>query len=291
MKLLYYISFALWYLISLLPLWFLYLLSDFIYYILFYVVGYRRSIVKQNLANSFPEKTAAERLKIEKDFYTFLCEYFVESIKLLSIRKSTIRKRMVFTGIEEMASSMEEHPLCFIYLGHYGSWEWMGSLKLWLPEDIKFNHIYHPLHNKAMNQLFIYLRERFDSHSIPMKDTLRKILHYKEINQKTIVAFVADQTPTRNSIHHWVDFLHQDTPVFTGAERIAKKVEASTFYGHITKIKRGYYQCDFRPMVIETKGIPDFEITDIYMDLLEKMIQEQPGIWLWSHRRWKRKRQ
>lgn len=198
---------------------------------------------------------------------------------------------MVFTGIEEMASSMKEHPLCFIYLGHYGSWEWMGSLTLWLPEDIKFNHIYHPLHNKTMNRLFIYLRERFDSHSIPMKDTLREILHYKEINQKTIVGFVADQTPTRNSIHHWVDFLHQDTPVFTGAERIAKKVGASTFYGHITKIKRGYYQCDFRPMVMKTKDVPDFEITDIYMDLLEKMIQEQPGIWLWSHRRWKRKRQ
>lgn len=291
MNVFYYISYALWYLLSLLPLCFLYLISDVLFFLLFRVIKYRRTIVHENLKNSFPEKKKEERLQIEKEFYTFLCDYFVESIKLLSIHPNHLRKRMVFTGVETIYSHLDEHPLAFVYLGHYGNWEWITSLGLWTPNDVTCAQIYHPLHNTTINRLFLTLRNRFGAHSIAMKDTLREILGYRNRKEKLVIGFIADQTPTRNSIHHWVDFLHQDTPVFTGAERIAKKVNACTFYAQVRRIKRGYYQCDFKPMVIETKGKPDFEITDLYMNLLEEMIQKQPAIWLWSHRRWKRKRQ
>ena len=291
MKLTYYIIFAFWYLFSLLPLCFLYFLSDFLLFpILYHCIGYRRKVVHKNLIDSFPKKDEKEIILIEKEFYHFLCDYMVETIKLFSMSKKQIKKRMTFGGVDAIADAMhhEGKNFCFIYLGHYCNWEWIASLPYWCTEDILCFQIYHPLRNKAMDQLFLRLRNQFGGKSIAMKETLRRIIELKRDKQKCIIGFISDQTPKWNSIHHWCNFLHRETPVFIGTEKIGKQVDALIYYADVKRVKRGCYHCEFKPMTHNTKGVPDYQLTDQFTSLLEQMIKKNPAYWLWSHKRWKR---
>lgn len=290
MKIIYYIVFTIWYLISLLPLRVLYFVSDILYYPLFYVVRYRRKVVRQNLVNSFPEKSEEEITRIEKKFYSWFCDYVVETLKLMSMSKEQTRRRMTFSGVDDIVAAMEKtgKNFCFVYLGHYGNWEWIASLPYWCPDDVKCGQIYHPLRNKAMDKLFLRLRGQFNGVCIPMKETLRKIIEMRRDKQKAIIGFISDQAPKWNSIHHWCDFFHRETPVFIGTEKIGKQVDALIYYADVTRPKRGYYHCAFRPMTHEAKQAPDYELTDKFTHLLEEMITREPHIWLWTHKRWKR---
>ena len=177
MKFTYHISFALWYLLSLLPLWLLYVISDLVYFPLYYVARYRRKVVRQNLAKSFPGKTEKEIVRTEKQFYQWFCDYVVETVKLMSMSKEQTRRRMTFSGVDDIVAAMDEtgKNFCFVYLGHYGNWEWIASLPYWCPDDVKCGQIYHPLRNKAMDKLFLRLRGQFGGVCIPMKETLRKL--------------------------------------------------------------------------------------------------------------------
>lgn len=290
MKVTYYITYIVWYLLSLLPLRILYLVSDIVFYPLYYVIRYRRRVVRPNLKNSFPEKSEEEIIHIEKKFYRWFCDYVVETVKLMSMSKEQTCRRMTFSGVDDIASAMQStgKNLCFIYLGHYGNWEWIASLPYWCPDDIKCGQIYHPLRSKVMDKLFIHLRGQFGGTCIPMKETLRKIITMRRDGQKAIIGFISDQTPKWNSIHHWCNFLNQETPVFIGTEKIGKQVDALIYYGEITRPKRGYYHCAFKPLTHDAKQIPDYELTDTFTHLLEKMITDVPHIWLWTHKRWKR---
>ncbi len=290
MKVIYYIVFAFWYLLSLLPLNILYLISDILFYIVYYIIRYRRKIVRENLTQSFPEKKLEEIIKIEKQYYHFFCDYIVETLKLFSISKEELKKRMTFGGVDEIAEMMEKENknFCFVYLGHYCNWEWIASLPYWVPEDILCGQIYHPLYNKAFDKLFLKLRNQFGGECISMKETLRRIIELKRAKQKTIIGFISDQSPKWNSIHHWTNFLNRETPVFTGTEKIGKQVDALVYYADVKRIKRGYYHCEFKVMSSHPKKVEDFILTDIYMSNLEKMIKATPQYWLWSHNRWKR---
>lgn len=291
MKITYYIIGGIWWLLSLLPLKILYLFSDMLYVLVHHVIGYRKKIVRKNLTNSFPEKSLDEIRQIEKGFYHFFCDYIVETIKQFSISKEEMKKRMVISGVEEMKDRMEKEnkTFCFIYLGHFCNWEWIASLPYWVPNDILCAQIYHPLYNKAFDKLFLRIRNKFGGECIPMKETLRRIIELRRAKQKTIIGFISDQAPKWNSIHHFVDFLNQETPVFIGTEKIAKQVDALVYYGDVKRVKRGFYTCEFKPMTEKpVKEIPDWELTDAYAHLLEEMISRHPNFWLWSHNRWKR---
>ncbi len=291
MKITYYIIGGIWWLLSLLPLKILYLFSDMLYVLVHHVIGYRKKIVRKNLTNSFPEKSLDEIKQIEKGFYHFFCDYIVETIKQFSISKEEMKKRMVISGVEEMKDRMEKEnkTFCFIYLGHFCNWEWIASLPYWVPNDILCAQIYHPLYNKAFDKLFLRIRNKFGGECIPMKETLRRIIELRRAQQKTIIGFISDQAPKWNSIHHFVDFLNQETPVFIGTEKIAKQVDALVYYGDVRRVKRGFYTCEFKPMTEKpVKEIPDWELTDAYAHLLEEMISRHPNFWLWSHNRWKR---
>ena len=291
MKITYYIIGGIWWLLSLLPLKILYLFSDMLYVLVHHVIGYRKKIVRKNLTNSFPEKSIDEIRQIEKGFYHFFCDYIVETIKQFSISKEEMKKRMVISGVEEMKDRMEKEKktFCFIYLGHFCNWEWIASLPYWVPNDILCAQIYHPLYNKAFDKLFLRIRNKFGGECIPMKETLRRIIELRRAKQKTIIGFISDQAPKWNSIHHFVDFLNQETPVFIGTEKIAKQVDALVYYGDVRRVKRGFYTCEFKPMTEKpVKEIPDWELTDAYAHLLEEMISRHPNFWLWSHNRWKR---
>lgn len=280
------------YLLSLLPFRILYTLSDLLYIITFHFIRYRRHIVEKNLRNSFPEKSETELRHIEKDFYAFFCDYIVETVKLLSVRPHTIMKHMEMVGVEQMEASLERHDFCFAYMGHYCNWEWISSIPLWCKkDDSHIGQLYHTLRNSYFNRLFLEMRSRFGGKNIRKQETLRHILSFRKAGQKYIIGFISDQTPRWVNIHEWVNFLNQDTPVFTGTERIGKKVNAAIFFADMERIKRGYYRCTFRPMTENIQSIPDYQLTETYMRELETMIRRAPAYWLWSHNRWKRKRE
>lgn len=281
---------GIFYLLSLLPLCVLYAVSDLFYFLTFHVIRYRRRIVEKNLLNSFPEKTESERLRIEKEFYVFFCDYMIETIKLLSFSPNDMMRHMEMIGVDQMEESLTRHDFCFVYLGHFCNWEWISSLPLWCKQGTHCAQIYHPLRSDTFDSLFLHMRSRFGGENVRKKETLRRIMALRNEGKKSIVGFISDQTPRWVSIHEWVTFLNQDTPVFIGTERIGKKVNASIFFADIERIKRGYYRCTFRPMTEEIQTYPDYKLTELYMQELEEMIRRSPAYWLWSHNRWKRQR-
>lgn len=285
----YYLSFALWFIISLLPLWVFYRLSDGLYYLVYHVVRYRRRVVYANLRSSFPEKSEAEIERIAKDFYSFFCDYIVETLKFFSMGEKNIRKRMKFEGLGQVKEDFANGRSVSVYLGHYCNWEWISSLGLHLDEQC--GQIYHPLENATLDRLFLYMRGRFKAQSIKMDDTFLTILKWKKEGRKNIVGYIADQVPGYNNIHYWADFLHHDTPVFTGAERISKIMDTAVYYIDVERPRRGYYVARFIKIADSLNEHPVFFATEQYFRLLEKNIQRAPQYWLWSHKRWKRTRE
>ena len=279
------------YALSLLPFRMLYVLSDILYVLVYKIVGYRRKTVSKNLRNSFPDKTKAELLKIERDFYHSFCDNMVEMFKLLSISPEEIHRRMTFSGNDEIEKSLDTHQFCFIYLGHFCNWEWISSIPLWAQRTDHVNaQLYRPLKNKVIDELFIELRTHFGATNISKYEALRHILTYKKEGRRAIVGFISDQSPTPINIYEWVDFLHQDTPVFTGTERIAKKVDAAIYFADVERESRGHYRLRLRLMTEDARAYPDYQLTEQYMRELEQMILRQPHLWLWSHKRWKHTR-
>lgn len=291
MKLLYYFFFATFYTLSLLPLRVHYVISTLLYFLLRYVFRYRLKVVRRNLATSFPEKNDTQLRWIERAYYRFFCDYLVESIKLLTISPEEIKRRLVFKGTEVVDQCVEEGQSCAVYLGHYCNWEWITSLPLWVTPKAQCGQIYHPIENKDFDQLFLRLRQRLGAVCIPMQDTLRKILEFRQTGQPVVIGYISDQKPIWHNIHHWVNFLHHDTPVLTGTERIARKVNHAVFYMDVRCIRRGYYEAEFKLITREPQKMKEFEVTDIYYQHLEQSILRAPEFWLWSHNRWSRTRE
>lgn len=291
MKILYYIVYGLWYMLSLLPLRVHYVLSDVIFLLLYHILGYRKKVVRTNLQTSFPEKSQEELKQIERDFYHFFCDYMVESVKMMTISEQEMRRRMVFKNMEAVDSILAEGQSIALYLGHYCNWEWVTSLPLWLPANIQPGQIYHPIENRLTDQLFLRARQHFNSLCIPMQDTLRRLLEFSKSNRPMVIGYISDQKPHWVNIHHWVDFLNHDTPVLTGTERIVRKLNHAVFYIDMQRKRRGYYEAELKLITRHPQQMHEFEITDIYYQMLEKTIRRAPAYWLWSHDRWKRTRE
>ena len=292
MKILSTLLYAIFYTFSLLPLRVHYLLSTMLYVLLRYVVRYRLKVVRKNVSTSFPEKSEQELRAIENGFYRFFCDYLVESIKLMTIRKENLKRRMVFKGVEQIDQCISEGQSVAVYLGHYCNWEWVTSLPLWITPEAKCGQIYHPIENKAFDNLFLRLRQRQGALCIPMQDTLRRIIEFRRENQPVVIGYISDQKPNWINIHHWVDFLHHDTPVLTGAERIIRKVNHAVFYLDMRRVKRGYYEAELKLIARNPNEVDaEYGVTDIYYQMLEQSIIRAPELWLWSHNRWSRTRE
>ncbi len=288
MKILYYLTHAVLWLFSLLPMWVHYLISDGIYVIVYHLVGYRKKLVRKNLSDSFPEKSEADIIRIEKDFYRWFCDYFVETIKLLTISRQELRRRMVFKGAELVNKLTENGQSCAVYLGHYCNWEWITSLPLWVTPKAQCGQIYHVLENSEFDKLFLKLRQRMGAVCIPMAETLRKLAEYRQQRQPVVIGYISDQVPFWNNIHHWCPFLNHDTPVLTGTERLARSAGHAVFYIDVERPKRGYYVAEFKLIARDPKQTEDYQLTDAYFTLLEASIRRAPQFWLWTHNRWKR---
>lgn len=284
----YYIILPFLYLISVLPFPVLYVISDGMFFLIYHVVGYRKKVVYENLKNSFPEKTHQELKTIEKQFFKYLCDLILETLKTLTISKQEAIKRCGYTPktLEIFNELHQKKQSCILVMGHFGNWEWAGNtFSLVCKQQLYV--IYHPLSNKQFDGLMYSMRTRFGNKLYAMKETIREMV--KNRHEVNTTAFIADQTPAPESAY-WTTFLNQDTPVFWGTEKIAQKFNYPVVYVTINRLKRGYYEVDTEYLFHEPKNTHEGEISEAHTRKLEQDILKQPEIWLWSHRRWKHKK-
>ncbi|NLZ95397.1 MAG: acetyltransferase [Bacteroidales bacterium] len=283
----YHIIYGLLKLHALLPLRVLYVFADILYILTYYIVRYRRKLVRKNLTNSFPKKTEQEIIKLEKQFYHHFCDYFFETIKLLHISDEEMRKRMEFHGHEELAQVMKDNKSCALYMGHYGNWEWVTSIGLHLPKEMVKAQIYQRISSKSFDEIFKKIRTRFNSLNIERKETMRSIIELRNEQKQVIIGFISDQRPPRYYDQYWTTFVNQDSLFLTGTERIARQAKYAVAYLDIEKIKRGHYKGTFSIISPDASQEPEFAITEMYARKLEKTILRNPANYLWTHNRWK----
>lgn len=284
------IVYVLFYTLSLLPFRILYGMADIGYVLLYYIIRYRRGVVRKNLVTAFPEKSIDDIKTIERKFYHWFCDYFLEAIKLLSISDKELRRRFTIINSEEVEQCFQEGQDVAAILGHYCNWEWLSCVGMNLPPEREIGLIYHPLRNKTFDYLFRKLRSHEQNgHVIPKKDILRYVVTKKREGVRNICGYISDQGPKWTNIHLWLSFLnHEYTPVFTGGERIMRKMNNAVFYVEMSRPKRGYYTATYKLITRDPNTLPADDITRRFFCLLEETIRQEPAFYLWSHNRWKR---
>ncbi|NCX95715.1 MAG: lipid A biosynthesis acyltransferase [Chitinophagia bacterium] len=287
-KIAFYCFLPIIYLIALLPFPVLYLLSAALNFILFGIFQYRKQVIIGNLTRSFPNHSPAEIHAIYKKYCQYFADLTLETFKTLTISKQAMQRRCAITPqAQKLFNNFADRKQSIILvLGHWGNWEWGGNA-FSLACRHQLYVIYHPLTNPHFDKLMYNMRSRFGTKLIAMNNTYKDMVRVK--NELNATAFIADQTPSTHNTH-WTTFLHQDTPVFKGTEIIARKLNLPIVYISIKKVKRGYYTLDAEILVENPQNTSDGEITNMHTHRLEKDINAMPEIWLWSHRRWKHKR-
>lgn len=282
-KLLYKVFF----LISLLPLWFLYLISDVLYLIVYKIFGYRESVVSKNLKNSFPTKSESELEEIKKKFYRHFFDIIVETIKSVSANKYFFRKHIAINNIELLDKYHKNNQTVVLALAHFGNWEW-GNIGLSIESKQKLLGIYKVLNNDFFNTLMKDMREKFGTEMVSMENTFRYLVKNK--NECKIIGLLADQSPVKNESNYWTTFLNQDTSVYLGPEKIATKMNCAVLFCSVQKVKRGIYKLHLEELCTNPEKTTEGEITSLYLRKMEQTINENPEYWLWTHRRWKHKK-
>ena len=274
---------TLYYLTQLIPFRLVHLCASILAFLLQYLVKYRVAVVRQNLKNAFPSYTNAALKEIEKKFYLNFCDVLLENIKLNSISKSTVRKRMKFLNPEVFSDLAETGKGAMLIGAHYNNWEWMGlSLSTYLHE--KMFSVYKPLNNTQSDRLMRSARARFGANIIPMLQFPKVVLKNK--NRGAVHLMIADQSPHRSKLDFFCTFLNQDTPVFLGAEKLMKAADLNLYFVEVHRVKRGFYEMKIVPLTEQSTNEKG-QATKMHLSHLEKMIINQPESWLWSHRRWK----
>ena len=274
-------------LLSYIPFCVMYIISDIMYYFVYYVLRYRRRIVRKNLTESFPEKSGQEILRIEKQFYRFFTDNVFETCKLATISKKEMAKRMKFVNMEDVNTILRGGKSVSLFLGHYANWEWISSIPLHMEQGVVGGQIYHKLRNKGMDRLILHNRERMGATCVEMRKTARYIYELVKSNKVSLTGYIADQSPRIKESHYFLDFLNHTVPVLVGTEKITKHYGFDAWFISIERVKRGYYEAKFVHMHDDPKSLPDFELTSIYFRMLEQEIKKHPELYLWTHRRFK----
>jgi Kdo2-lipid IVA lauroyltransferase/acyltransferase len=274
--------------VAFLPLRVLYILSDMLYPIVYYLVRYRKKVVFENLRNAFPEKSEKEIEEIAKKFYHHFCDILIEILKLFNISPKEMKKRMRLKDPDVFNDDFEKKKNILVVIGHYNNWEWGCSLGMHMPYQAA--SIYKPLTNKLFDDLMIRLRTQFGAEVVPMAKTSRWLIKQIQDGKPIQLTFIADQSPYHTEIQYWTNFLNQDTPVFLGIEKLALKTKNPVYFASFIKIKRGYYEVEIEKLCDDCNELPLHELTERHVRALEKLIRTTPQHWLWSHRRWKNKR-
>ncbi|MDO5036581.1 MAG: lysophospholipid acyltransferase family protein [Porphyromonas sp.] len=270
-----------------LPAWWHYFWSFLLSYVLQYLVGYRREVVRDQLALSLPEKSEEERCEIERGVYRHLCDIAVEYIMLAGFSRRAMLRHLESDNIRDLLGELHEkgHKNVFLVLGHYGNWEWLSGFQAMLPMT-QLYVLYQRQHGIA-NFLLYKLRSKFGTQLLEKRESVRDILRLKDDQDPKTVIFVADQSPGLNSIHLFVDFMKRETAMYTGMESLARKLRCPVVYADIWRPKRGHYRLEGEMMTEDASQLPEWQLSADFMRRLEKTIMRQPELWLWSHRRWK----
>ncbi len=287
MFILHYIILGIIYLISLLPLWFLYRISDLSYVILYKVFKYRIHITRKNLKAGLPNLSEGELLRIEKQFYRHLGDVLVETIKSFSISKNELLRRMKIENAEILDKHLRAGKSLIAVTGHYGNWEW-AAMSLALQVNYPAYGLYLPLKNKVFNASMVRSRSRFGVRLVAVKELADKMEQLK--NETCIWGFIVDQSPAKPDRAHWIEFLHQDTAVATGTDRYARQYNLGVVFGRINKVKRGYYTLKYEEVCIDSNGTEEGQISKKHSEILENVIHYEPAYWLWTHKRWKHRK-
>ena len=274
---------------AMLPLRCLYVISDILFPITYYIARYRRKVVRQNLTECFPEKSEKEIVQLEKRFYHHFCDYIVESVKQAAITEEEVLSRTLITNMEVMNEWEKKGRSAIIMLGHYGNWEWFSSINYRL-NTTQSGQIYRQLKSPVMDKIFLQIRSVYGAISIEKKKTMREILMLKRQKKQVLIGFLSDQSPSRNNLIYWTNFLNRETSILVGAERIAQKADLDVFYFDVRKTGRGKYEAEIKVITENPTETREFEITEKYARLMEETILRDPAYWLWTHKRWKHKR-
>ncbi|MGV3642532.1 MAG: lysophospholipid acyltransferase family protein [Adhaeribacter sp.] len=285
-------DYPLWFLLqglSHLPFPVLYALSSGLYFLLYYVTGYRRKVVLANLERSFPEKPLHERQVIAKKFYRNLADIIFEILKLGSISKAEMGRRVTYKNPELLQAMLDQGQTIIALGSHACNWEWgLASSFLY------FNHpadgVYKPLHNPFFEQYMRFLRSRLGPHPVKMKEVLRHLVQHRK--EARMICLLSDQTPPGGEVRYWTTFLNQDTAFYVGADKLADAFKYPVIFIAVRRTGRGRYEFSFE--LLQEAGVTEkpseFSITEAYARTLEKWIRQYPADYLWSHRRWKHKR-
>jgi KDO2-lipid IV(A) lauroyltransferase len=280
----YYFVYGLLYLLSLVPMWLLYGLSDGVALFLYGVIRYRRSVVLGNLRTAFPEKTDTERLRIARRFYRNFTDSFIETVKLLSASRSFLQKRFVIDNPEVFDYFYAQGRKVQLHMGHLFGWE-VANLAMPDLTPFIFIVVYMPVENKAFERLFLKLRGRTGTVLLPATKMQRSIIPYR--NSQYLLALVADQSPPGAENSYWLEFFGRPTPFVRGPERGARIGDIPAVFPRVYRSRRGYYRAELSILAEHPAELPEGELTRRYRAMLEEAIRKQPDSWLWSHKRWK----
>lgn len=290
-KLVYWLTYAVMWLLASLPFRIIYVLSDALCFLLHRLVHYRLRVVRTNLRNSFPEKSAAELRVIEHDFYHYICDYMLEEIKMLRMSFDELTRRMQYENKDTYLQMIEKHGGIVLLIPHYANFEWItGMGSIMHPDDVPVQ-VYKPLHNKHLDELFKRIRSRFGGYNVPKHSMAREMVNLRRAQKRFAIGLITDQSPNLSEAHYWTEFLHQDTVFMDGAERIAKMMDFPVFYCDLYRVKRGYCRVKFELVTEFPKTTEAGEITECFARRLEQTIRRAPAYWFWSHKRWKLKRE
>ena len=285
-RLVFWLVYPLMWFLSILPFKLFYLFSDLVFVIVYYVVGYRRKTVIDNLHLVFPQKSSEELKKIRKKFYRHMVDMFLEMVKSISIDNEELKKRFTFTNLEEIKKVRAMNKSIILACGHYASYEWMNALQLYEPNYRGFG-IYKKIKNKHFDKLVKDIRGRYNATLISTTKATKTITENEENGILGVYAMVADQSPKLSRSKVWTDFMGIQVPVFTGTEKLSRGLDMAVVYLHVEKVKRGYYRATFKTLSYKPEIEEPYAITRRYFDELEAQIKNAPEYYLWTHKRWK----
>ena len=282
--LIFILAYPLLWIISVLPYRLFYAFSNFVFFWVYRVIGYRKKVVRGNLELVFPEKSEVERQKIQIDFYRHMCDMFLEMVKTMSLSKDEVKKRYAVHNIEVLRE-IEKEKSILIVCSHYANWEWNVSINNYV--DAKGYAVYQQVGNPYFDRWIRKVRARWNTTLITSQDTVKTVVRNKRDGIIGIFGMVSDQSPQYHRAQYWTEFMGIKVPVINGAETMARKMDLAVVFLKVSKVKRGYYKAELVSITTSGSSTEKNEITDKFLRLTEQQIREKPEYYLWTHKRWK----
>ena len=284
-RLVYIITYPYIWLISKLNFSSIYIVSNLLYYPLYYILSYRKKVVRKNLELAFPNKSIKERKRIEKENFRNLTDIFLETFKSTNIEEDELKRRFIFKNPEVLEKIYNNNQDVIVMCSHYCSWEWVfgvGNIT-----NFNINAVYKQLSNKYFDKLTKSRRSQYGANMIKTKDTYREISRLSKLEGLNFYGFASDQSPKKSKAVYWSNFLNNYVPIHVGAEVIAKKYNMALVFMDVQKIKRGFYEASFSLITKKPNDFKNYQITEEYIKLVEKQVRKKPEYYTWTHKRFK----